>query len=174
MRGAMAEPIRELMELPVRSWQALPDGRFVADFGQNFAGYCRLKVKAPAGTRITLRFAEYCNEDGSVNQDNLLGDHAVDAYTARGAEGGEVWKPRFTYHGFRYVEVSGLSAAPGAETLTGIVVGSDCRPVGRFRTDSELLNRIETMVQWTERSNLHGVPTDCPQRTERMGLAERA
>ena len=169
MRGAMAEPIRELMELSVRSWQALPDGRFVADFGQNFAGYCRLKVKAPAGTRITLRFAEYCNEDGSVNQDNLLGDHAVDAYTACGAEEGEAWKPRFTYHGFRYVEVAGLPAAPEAETLTGIAVGTDCRPVGRFRTDNGLLNRIETMVQWTERSNLHGVPTDCPQRTERMG-----
>ncbi len=169
MRGAMCEPIRELMELPVKSWNALPDGRFVADFGQNFAGYCRLRVKAPSGTRIALRFGEFLDGDGGVNQENLLGDHAVDVYTACGAEEGEEWKPSFTYHGFRYVEVIGLPGAPDERTLTGIVVGTDCRPVGRFRTDNDLVNRIETMVRWTERSNLHGVPTDCPQRTERMG-----
>jgi len=169
MRVAMAPAIRELMELPVRSWNRLGDGRSVADFGQNFAGYCRLKLTAPAGTRVTLRFAEYCNADGSVNQENLLGEEALDVYTARGDAAGEVWKPRFTYHGFRYVEVSGLPWLPQADTLTGIVVGSDCPPVGSFRTDNELLNRIDKMVAWTERSNLHGVPTDCPQRTERMG-----
>lgn len=169
MRAAMAPAIRELMELPVRSWNRLADGRFVADFGQNFAGYCRLKLTAPAGTQVSLRFAESCNADGSVNQENLLGEEALDVYTARGDAAGEVWKPRFTYHGFRYVEVSGLPGEPGADTLTGIVVGSDCPPIGHFRTDNELLNRIDKMVAWTERSNLHGVPTDCPQRTERMG-----
>ena len=169
MRGAMCEPIRELMELPVRSWNRLADGRFVADFGQNFAGYCRLRLTAPAGTRVSLRFAESCYPDGSVNQENLLGEEALDVYTARGDAAGETWKPCFTYHGFRYVEVAGLPGTPAADTLTGIVVGSDCRPIGRFRTDNELLNRIDGMVAWTERSNLYGVPTDCPQRTERMG-----
>ncbi len=169
MRSTEAEPIRELMELPVQTWKHLPDGRHVADFGQNFAGYCRLNLTAPAGTRVSLRFSEYCNCDGSVNQDNLLGDEVVDAYITCGDDAGESWKPRFTYHGFRYVELTGLPFRPDFDTLTGIVVGTDCRPVGSFRTDNELLNRIEAMVRWTERSNLHGVPTDCPQRTERMG-----
>jgi len=169
MRGAMCEPVRELMELPVQTWTPLKDGRFVADFGQNFAGYCKLKVCVPAGTRIGLRFAESCYADGSVNQENLLGDYAFDVYTARGDAAGEVWKPHFTYHGFRYVEVTGLPGTPESDTLTGIVVGSDCRPIGHFRTDNDLLNRIDKMVTWTERSNLYGVPTDCPQRTERMG-----
>lgn len=169
MRAPMAEPIRELEELPVRSWKALPGGRYLADFGRNFAGYCRLELRAPAGTRVELKFGEYCGGDGGVNQENLLGDRAVDVYIARGDAEGEVWKPRFTYHGFRYVELAGLPYAPDARTLTGIAVGSDCRPAGRFRTDSELVNRIWEMVRQTERSNLFGVPTDCPQRTERMG-----
>ena len=144
-------------------------GHWSVDFGRNFAGWCRLKFQAAAGTRVELLFSESRYSDGTANQENLLGDSARDVYVAKG-EGIEVFEPHFTYHGFRYVEVRGLpEGLPTDNALTGVVLRTDCRRTGRFSCGNELVNRIFAMILHTEESNLFAVPTDCPQRTERMG-----
>ena len=168
-RGIEEEPITTQGERKVVEWKRIENGNWVADFGQNFAGVCRLNVTAPAGTAITMKFAEMLRADGSANQDNLMGDKAIDQYIAKGLPEGETWQPCFTYHGFRFVEVIGLPNSPTENTLTGIHLRTNCRPVGEFSCSNPLLNRIWQMIRNTEASNLHAVPTDCPQRTERMG-----
>lgn len=168
-RGLEEEPIAPQEEISPVHIVPLSNGRYSVDFGRNFAGWCRLKIHAPAGTRVELIFSETRYSDGTANQENLLGDHAVDVYIAKGSPGYEVYEPHFTYHGFRYVEVRGLPTVPESDTLTGIVLRSGCRPTGSFSCDNELVNRIFEMIRRTEESNLHAVPTDCPQRTERMG-----
>jgi alpha-L-rhamnosidase len=166
--ATVAEPIRVVETLRPRSIaQPLP-GRFVVDFGRNFAGWVRLRVSGPAGTRISLRFAECRRADGTVNQDNLRTARAADSYTLKGV-GPETWEPRFTYHGFRYVEVEGWPGTPTPADLDGCVVRSAVAARGEFTCDQALLNDLQRAIVNTEASNLHGVPTDCPQRDERMG-----
>lgn len=161
------EPIQVVGELPPVSVTEVSPGRFVYDFGQNFAGWCRLRVKAPAGRVVTVKFAEVLHTDGSINQDNLRTARATDTYICRGDDE-EIWEPKFTYHGFRYAELTGVPDA-GGNTLTGCVVRSAVAPAGRFECSEVLLNQICRNSFWTESSNLHGLPTDCPQRDERMG-----
>ena len=168
-RGLEEEPITLQEELPVVRWIPLGGDSYTADFGRNFAGWCRLSVKAPAGSRITLRFAEFLHPDNHVNQANLLEDYATDIYIAAGSGETETFEPHFTYHGFRYVEVNGLPSPPDENTLHGIVLRSNCTPRGTFECSDPLVNRIFNMIRHTEESNLFAVPTDCPQRTERMG-----
>jgi len=169
-RGLEEEPIRPQGALKPIEWRKLEgEGHYSADFGQNFAGWCRLKVTAHAGTRISLRHSEFRHEDGTANWANLLDAEPEDIYIAKGDANGETFEPHFTYHGFRYVEVSGLPYPPTDETLMGIPVRNDCRPTGRFECSNPLLNDIWKMVRATEASNIHAVPTDCPQRNERMG-----
>ncbi len=168
LASQMLEPIRVVDTLrPVGLSQPLP-GVWVFDLGQNFAGWARLRVQGPAGTRITLRFGETCRDDGMVNQDNLLIARAEDVYILKG-NGVEQWEPRFTYHGFRYVQVQGWPGEPTLDSLDGRVVRSSVARRGRFECSSDLINRIHRAILWTEGSNLHGIPTDCPQRSERLG-----
>ena len=168
-RGLEEEPIVPQEEIHPVGIKSISENRWSIDFGRNFAGWCRLKVHAAPGTRIEMLFSEIRYADGSANQENLLGETAMDAYIAKGDPDGEIFEPHFTYHGFRYVEIRGLPYEPEPDTLTGIVLRTDCRRTGTFTCDNELANRIFTMIRRTEESNLHGVPTDCPQRTERMG-----
>ena len=162
------EPIRMTQELPVRSVTRLSEDRFVLDFGQNFAGCVRLKVKGPRGTEVKLRFAEILHPDGTLSTANLRTAQATDVYILKG-EGEEFWQPRFTYHGFRYVEVTGYPGEPKPEHFVGLVLHTDAPVTGSFRCANDLLNRIHDNVVWTLRSNLYSVPTDCPQRDERLG-----
>ncbi len=168
-RGLEEEPIVPQEELVPVSWEALPDGGYSVDFGRNFAGWCRLKVRAERGTKIELIFSEFRYPDKAANQENLLGDNAVDVYIAKGSGTYEIYEPHFTYHGFRYVEVRGLPGKPEKDTLLGIKLRTDCRSTGSFECGNALVNNIFKMIRNTEESNLHAVPTDCPQRTERMG-----
>lgn len=168
-RGLEEEPITRQEELPVVRWIPLGNNSYTADFGRNFAGWCRLKVHVPADCKITLRFAEFLYQDNHVNQENLLEDYATDVFISSGSGETETFEPHFTYHGFRYVEINGLPYQPDADTLTGIVLRSNCTPRGTFRCSDPLINRIFEMIVHTEESNLFAVPTDCPQRTERMG-----
>ena len=162
------EPIRVTHEIvPVSVTQPRP-GIYVFDMGQNFAGWCRLKVQGALGQTVTLRHAEVLNPDGTIYTDNLRTAGATDRYTLRG-NGVEVYEPRFTYHGFRYVEVTGLTEPATPDLLSGRVVHSDARPVGEFECSDPLLNRLWQNIVWTQRANLHGLPTDCPQRDERLG-----
>jgi alpha-L-rhamnosidase len=161
--------IRAVSTLEPKSVIEPRPGVFVYDFGQNFAGWCRLKVSGPAGQRVTLRFAEILKPSGEIDTANLRHAKATDSYVLRGDPQGESFEPRFTYHGFRYVEVSGYPGRPPQGALTGIVAHSDAPPTGRLVTDNALVQEIWTNALWSQRSNFFGVPTDCPQRDERMG-----
>lgn len=163
------EPIRAHLELKPAALTEPAPGVHVFDLGQNFAGVCRLKVRAPAGTTVTLRHAEVLNPDGTIYTTNLRGPFQIDRYTCRGGDGVEVFEPRFTYHGFRYVEVTGLPAKPETGDLTGIVFNSAPPEVGTFSSASPILDRLMQNVLWTQRANMMSTPTDCPQRDERMG-----
>lgn len=162
------EPIRVTRETaPISVTEAAPRV-YVFDMGQNFAGWCRLKMRGKAGEMATLRHAEVLNPDGTIYTDNLRSAKATDRYTFRG-DGVEVYEPRFTYHGFRYVELTGLSEAPTKDALTGCAVHSAAPEIGEFECSSPLLNKLWSNILWTQRSNMHSIPTDCPQRDERLG-----
>nr|WP_246447650.1 alpha-L-rhamnosidase [Novosphingobium flavum] len=144
-------------------------GRFVFDFGQNFPGWARIRATGAAGTKITARYAELLNPDGTADLSNLRLAEATDRFTLAGG-GEEVFEPTFTYHGFRYVEISGYPGVPTTDTVEGIVVHSACRETGVMTfADAPLLQTIWENALWSQRSNFFSVPTDCPQRDERMG-----
>ena len=166
--GMISPPIRRTKTLTARSIKAV-NGAWVLDFGQNFAGWVRLKVKGKAGDKITLKFAEVLKSDGSVDQSNLRAARAADTYILKGDAAGETYEPHFTYHGFRYVEVSGLPAAPKAGDMAGIVVHSDLEETGHLRIGNPLIQQLWQNTLWSQRSNFVGIPTDCPQRDERLG-----
>jgi alpha-L-rhamnosidase len=161
-------PVRKIMELKPKSVSEPEPGAFVYDLGQNMVGWARLKVKGDAGTKITLRFAEMLNPDGTLYVENLRGARCIDEYWLRGGQQ-EIWEPRFTFHGFRYVEVTGYPGRPPLDAVTGVVVHSDMAPTGRFETSHKLLNQLQSNIQWGQRGNFLEVPTDCPQRDERLG-----
>jgi len=145
-------------------------GRFVFDFGQNFSGWVRVGARGPAGTAIVARFAELLHADGTVDLANLRLARATDRFVLAGTGGRETFEPRFTYHGFRYVEVENYPGTPTADDVVGVVVHSDCRATGEMRfPDAPLLQSIWSNALWSQKSNFFAVPTDCPQRDERMG-----
>jgi alpha-L-rhamnosidase len=168
MMAQLLEPMRVVRQLEPVAVREVKLGAFVFDMGQNMVGWARLRVQGERGTTVTLKFAENANEDGTVDQGNLRGALCTDTYILKG-EGVEEWEPRFTYHGFRYVQVEGYPGTPGLDAIRGCVVRSDVAQTGEFACDVDLINRIHRAVQWTEGGNLHGLPTDCPQRDERMG-----
>jgi alpha-L-rhamnosidase len=163
-----SEPVGIFTELvPVALNQPQP-GRYVFDLGQNMVGWCRFRARGPAGTTVTLRHAEMLNADGTIYTENLRGAKATDTYILAGT-GEEIFEPRFTYHGFRYVEVTGLPGTPRREDLVGLPFCTRSEEVGRFESSSELVNALMRNIGWGLRGNLTGVPTDCPQRDERLG-----
>ena len=161
-------PVRQMMELDPRAITEPKPGHFVFDLGQNMVGWARLKVKGPAGTIVTLKFAEMLNPDGTIYTTNLRGAKCTDYYTLKGGET-ETWEPRFTFHGFRYVELTGFPGKPGADAVTGIVTHSDTPLAGTFECSNPLVNQLYRNIVWGQRGNFLAVPTDCPQRDERLG-----
>ena len=168
LSAQMMQPIRVVETIKPRKLRRLKDGSWVFDFGQNFSGWCRLKVSGPAGTEVILRHAELVHPNGAVNQDNLRGAKATDRYILKG-EGVEIYEPRFTYHGFRYAQIEGFPGRPNLGTLTGCVVHTDFPRRGAFECSNPLLNKIQSNSVWGYRTNWHSIPTDCPQRDERQG-----
>ena len=166
--GQVDQPVRETGEIHPKAMTEPKPGHWTFDLGQNMVGFVRLKVSAPAGTMITLHHAEMLNPDGSVYTTNLRGAPSVDTYTCKG-KGVEIWQPRFTYHGFRYVELTGLPDAPADDAVTGIVVGTDMPRNDQFKCSNADINQLQSNIQWGMRGNYLAVPTDCPQRDERMG-----
>ncbi len=161
-------PVRAQSEIkPIAISEPKP-GLYVFNMGQNFAGWARLKVQAKAGTVITMRFGEMLNPDNTVYRENLRSARAIDTYVCKGA-GLETWEPHFTYHGFQYVEVEGLPQKPTTDAITGIVVHSDLEQTGKFECSNPLFNKIWSNVLWGQKSNYFDIPTDCPQRDERLG-----
>jgi alpha-L-rhamnosidase len=160
--------VQETGELrPVRITEPKP-GAFVFDLGQNFAGFARLKAQGPAGTKVVLRFAEVLNPDGTIYTTNLRSARATDTYILKG-QGEEVWQPHFTFHGFRYVEVTGYPGRPTKDAITGVVLNSNVPMTGSFECSSPMVNKLYQNILWTQRANFISVPTDCPQRDERLG-----
>jgi alpha-L-rhamnosidase len=153
--------------VPLGMTTPLP-GVYVFDMGQNFSGWARLRVEGPRGTDIRLRFAELLYENGTLNQENLRSAQAEDHYILKGA-GEEMWEPRFTYHGFRYVEVTGFPGTPKLDSIRGRVVHTAVDPIGSFAASKDILNGLQRIITWGQKTNLHSIPTDCDQRDERMG-----
>ncbi len=161
-------PVRKMDEIrPVRISTPRP-GCYVYDMGRNFAGWVRVKVNGKAGTRVVLRFAERLSSDGTIYTANLRRARARDTYVLKGA-GQEEWEPRFTYHGFQYVELTGYPGTPDLEAIRGIVVHSAAPAAGWFECSNGMLNTLYENITWTQRANFIDIPTDCPQRDERLG-----
>ena len=143
------------------------NNEYVYDFGQNIAGVVQLTTKSLAGDTISMRYAELIHPDGTVAQENLRSAKATDTYIARGAPNGETYTPRFTYHGFRYVQVKGLRAKADSNTLVALALHNNVPTAGYFECSNKLINKIWKNVQQTLQSNLMSVPTHCAQRNER-------
>jgi alpha-L-rhamnosidase len=162
------QPVREVRELKPKTVSEPSPGRWIFDLGQNMVGVVRLKVSAPAGTQVTIRHGEMLNADHTLYTANLRGAISVDSYICRGG-GTEIWQPRFTFHGFRYVELSGLPIPPAEDAVTGIVLATDTPQTGTFACSNALLNQLYSNICWGQRGNYLSIPTDCPQRDERLG-----
>jgi alpha-L-rhamnosidase len=174
LSAQMIEPIRVTETIKPISYREVKPGVLIYDMGQNMVGWCRLKVKGAAETKVLMRFAETLNPDGTLYMANLRGAKVTDSYILHGGSK-EVWEPRFTYHGFRYVEVTGLPGKTTLDAIEGRVVHDDLGYAGEFVCANPLLNQIWTNVFWGTRGNYRSMPTDCPQRDERQGwLGDRS
>ncbi len=166
--GLESVPVRRIQELrPVRIFRT-PDNTLVADMGQNMVGWVRLRVHGPAGAHIRLRHAEVLDKSGNLYTANLRGAKQEINYTLRGGAE-EVYEPHFAFMGFRYVAVDGFPGELKPEHLTGVVVHSAMTPTGAFECSHPLINQLQHNIQWGQKGNFVDVPTDCPQRDERLG-----
>lgn len=171
--GKMASSLHEAGRItqlitPVSVHEVRPD-TFVFDLGQNIAGWVRLKVEGPAGTEVKLRFAEQIYPNGKINPSSSRAALQEDRYILKGS-GAEVYEPRFTYHGFQYIEVTGFPGKPGLQALEGCFVQAAVSPAGEFTCSNDLINHIHLCTVQSQRCNIQmGVPTDDTQRPERQG-----
>lgn len=176
------EPIAVTQTIQAKSASSPEEGIFIYDMGQNFAGWSQLKLKGRKGQQVKARHAEALNPDGTLYTDNLRVDCYVgppkgtlpgagqtDIFILNGNEEGEICEPHFTYHGFRYIEITGIDKPLPLESVIGKVVHSSAPLVSKFHCSDDMINKLMSNIQWTLRSNLHSVPTDCPQRDERLG-----
>ena len=162
------QPIRVDRLLQAKSVTSPKPGVYVFDFGQNMAGVARLHVQGAAATEVQLRFAEVLNSDGTIYTENLRTAKATDRFVLSG-KGTEDYQPLFTFHGFRYVELTGLKTKPAIGSLTAVAFHSDAPLTVDLHTGSAMINQLWSNILWGQRSNFVGVPTDCPQRDERLG-----
>ena len=159
-------PVQRQEELrPIKIWTS-PAGKMLVDFGQNLVGWVKVHVQGSAGTTITLRHAEVL-ENGELGTRPLRSAKATDRFILSG--GDDVFEATFTFHGFRYVEVDGWPGGVPSDALTAVVVHSDMQRISEFECSDELLNQLYRNVVWGTRGNFLDVPTDCPQRDERLG-----
>ena len=173
--GALVAPVDDgtvVVESVTPIDVAWRDGVSIVDLGQNIAGHVRLDVEAPAGTTVTLRHGEMLHNDGSLYTENLNTARATDTYVTPG--GPARFEPRFTYHGFRYVEVSGLAEPVRTDQIGGQVVSADVGRTGDFECSDRMLNQLQRNIEWGRRGNFVSIPTDCPQRDERLGWSADA
>ena len=162
-------PVRVTQEIRPVEITKRAEGTYVFNLGQNFAGNIRLKVKGPEGHKVTLRYGEMLHPDGRLMTENLRKARATDYYICKGNPSGEVYTPRFTFHGFQYVELSNFPGEPDLDTVTGLVLHSDTPLTSTFECSDPMVNQLFSNIVWTQRANFVDLPTDCPQRDERMG-----
>jgi alpha-L-rhamnosidase len=171
LTASVSVPVKRIQELkPVRIFRT-PKGTLVADFGQNMVGWARLTIKGAAGTTVTMRHAEVLDKFGEFYTANLRKAKATATYILRGGDEDETYEPRFTFFGFRYLSLEGLPASTvlTADNLMGVVVHSDTKPMGDFACSNPQINQLQHNIQWGQKGNFLDVPTDCPQRDERLG-----
>ncbi len=162
------DPIRITQLFKPRKITEPNKGVYVIDLGQNFAGFVRLKVRGKAGTEIAIRHAEVLNPDGTLYTTNLRRAKASEKYTLSG-KGVELYEPHFTFHGFRYVEVTGYPGKLGTDAITGCAINTGLPITGSFSCSDKIVNQLVSNILWSQRGNFISIPTDCPQRDERLG-----
>ncbi|MBP8305256.1 MAG: family 78 glycoside hydrolase catalytic domain, partial [Phycisphaerae bacterium] len=168
LAAQVGPPVRVMEEIrPARVVQT-PSGQTVVDMGQNMVGWVRIRAKGPAGTRIRLRHAEALDSQGELYTANLRSAQQVDEYVLAGT-GEELLEPHFTFHGFRYVGVEGWPGSLALEQWTGVVIYSGFARTGQFTCSDPLINRLQENIWWGQRGNFVDIPSDCPQRDERLG-----
>jgi len=168
------EPIKIMEELKPISVKELKPGMFIFDMGQNMVGWVELFVKGNKGNKVQMRFAETLNDDGSIFLENIRSAEVTDTYILKG-NGQEKWEPRFTYHGFRFVELTGYPGKPDLSSIKGKVVYDAVETIGSFTCSNPLINSVYKNAYWGIRGNYRSIPTDCPQRDERHGwLGDRS
>lgn len=167
LAAPIGPPVRRTDQLVPIAIITSPSGRTILDFGQNLVGRLRLTVRGEAGQKITLRHAEVL-ENGELGTRPLRTAKAADQYILRG-EGEETWEPRFTFHGFRYAEIEGWPGELSRTDIVAVICHSDMERTGWFECSDPLLNRLHENVVWSMRGNFFSIPTDCPQRDERLG-----
>lgn len=152
------------------SVKQIGEGAFIFDFGQNMVGVPRISIPSSPGRKIKIRYAEMLNPDGTMYTENYRAARSEDYYTCSGM-GVEEWQPAFTFHGFRYVELSGFPAnvKPSLDWIRGVVLHTEMPFIGSFVCSSQKINQLQSCIQWGQRGNFLSVPTDCPQRDERLG-----
>ncbi len=162
-------PVRVVATVNPQHVTPIANGKYIFDMGQNMVGWATLKVKGVSGTKVRLRFAEILSPDGTIYTENLRNADATDVYILRGGDE-EAFAPHFTFHGFRYVEVTGYPGTPTLDAIRGDVVSSlGGEPVAKLTTSSDLVNKMWSIGIWGQRGNFLSIPTDCPQRDERLG-----
>lgn len=161
-------PIREEEILTPQAMTTPSPGVYIFDLGQNMVGWARLRVSGRRGDRVRLRFGEVLQPDGQLYTANLRTAKATDTYILRG-QGEEVFEPHFTFHGFRYIEVSGYPGTPPRDAVQGVVFHTDAPFTIQFNTGNAMVNQLWSNILWGQRGNFLSVPTDCPQRDERLG-----
>ncbi|MDP6380793.1 MAG: family 78 glycoside hydrolase catalytic domain, partial [Phycisphaerae bacterium] len=176
LAAQMLPPIKVTKTImPVKITEPKP-GCYVFDMGQNMAGWAKLKVSGPAGTKVVMKYSERLLRNGTVNQKHNRQyvhkyDFQTDTYILKG-KGVEKWEPRFSYHGFQYVQVTGLPRKPGRRTLMGRVIHTSFASAGRFECSNDLFNKIQQNTLWSYIGNYHGFPTDCPHREKNGWTAD--
>jgi len=161
-------PMRVEQTLKPKTMTNPKPGTYVFDLGQNMVGWARLQVAGKAGTRVRMRFAEVLQPDGEIYTDNLRTAAVTDTYTLQG-KGTEVFEPHFTFHGFRYIELTGYPGTPAKDSVEGVVFHTDAPFTIQFQSGNDTVNQLWSNILWGQRGNFLSVPTDCPQRDERLG-----
>lgn len=164
----VVEPVRPQATIKAKAVRRAADGEWIFDFGQNLVGWARIRLAAAESRTATLRFAEMLRADGTLYVDNLRSAEAVDRYTFKDDQP-VVWEPAFTFHGFRYVGLSGLDGEPAPEAIEAVVLHNDMPVTGEFACSNADLNQLQSNIVWGQKGNYFEVPTDCPQRDERLG-----
>ncbi len=168
LTASRSYPVKAMAEIQPEKIILTPKGESVFDMGQNMVGWVRLKVKGNNGDHVVLKFAEVLDKDGNFYTDNLRSAKATDEFILRGGET-ETFEPHFTFHGFRYVMLENFPGTPDLNSVTGIDIHSAMPETGTFTCSDSLINRLQHNIQWGQRGNFLDVPTDCPQRDERLG-----
>lgn len=166
--ASQSNPVQGVIEIKPIKVITTPKGETVLDMGQNMTGWIRMNVKGNTGDKVSMSFGEVLDKEGNFYRDNMRHAKTTDTYILKGDKE-ETFEPHFTFHGFRYVKLIDYPGTPDLNDFTGIVIHTDMMPTGNFSCSDSLINQLQHNIQWGQRGNFLDIPTDCPQRDERLG-----